>query len=170
MHIGGLPIPKESDSPYKRNVDFQEAYSSGEWLAPRVQPDPGSTDHPPFDPHTLPMEPAIGPAPWDTSSYSTNTFDSGVGNPPLPQSGGTVADLLRTLEDLSARGATVPASQTGPAPHDWSAGAGEEGGMPNFGFQWEEWGNLFVSAFGVGGADEGGGGNGQATGGHGYHI
>lgn len=142
MRIGRLPLPQEYNSPYiARGARSEETVAPEPWRRPEAGPSQTTTPAPDL---TLPV-----PKTWNPSSYAGESVQgsfSGNTGGGMAQAGNTVDDFLRILDDLSARGA--PPSM-GPIPYEWPVNTGDEGGIPNYLFQWEEWGSLFANAFGV---------------------
>lgn len=160
MRIGRLPLPQESNSPYvARDARSQEIVDLEPWRRPQASTHLSETTTPAPAPDLA--LPAAGT--WDPSPYAGESAQgsfSGNAGGGMAQAGNTVDDFLRTLDDLSARGAPP---NMGPIPYEWPVNTGDEGGIPNYGFQWEEWGSLFANAFGIErpASDGSGGGGGQ---------
>lgn len=152
--IGGLPVPKASNSPYRRDAS---PHTSNEdfWAAPELSAPRPTTASRAFETTGLASQPAQSLGSWNPSVVAgpptQDFFGGSTENVPRPAN--TVDDFLRTLEGLSAYRTPAAPSVPGDPTYNWSPPMREEGGVGNLGFQWEEWSSMFASAFGVEGPD-----------------
>lgn len=127
MRVGGLPVPKESDSPYvlRHSQTASESVPSGSGVDAGPSSLGSRDTHSVMSPFALPNADAWDPSQSISSASETDT------------------DFIRTLGDFSSGNA---APLPGAGAFDWS---GDGVVVPEMGFQWEEWGGLFASAFGL---------------------